>query len=879
MLNRLGSLLGVFEDERRVFFPLFLVFMALFLGAAVFRNYADAAFIKRYGVEQIPLMLAAATALTYALYPLMRRFAQAGRDSLMLGGFLLAYALAGGLLLPGIARGGVTAYPVIYILLQLQDTVFLVCMWNMASRALSPRQGKRLFPMLLAGQTAGAVCGYFASPFMAEFWGEDSLLIFSLAVYTVLGAILLLRTRKAAPAKASPQTPDSPSLRRAAGLMRQYPILRFLLVSCLLSGLLLPMFTYEFGLAVNNGFGTEKGLIEFLGYLRGGASALIFVLLLCAGRMYARMNLSLASSILPLNMLLVFGGFAIFFNVAAAAYAQVSQLLLMRAVTGPANKVLFNLLPENISKWSQTLARSSLARTSLLAGSLLTMGLQTFLSGRQTAIAGMILALYWLGEALVFMRNYRGGIRRTLLLDSMDFDAASESWAGKDISAGQGPSLDDYPEEIIDLLEERDLPDIDSDQALAMLDSSSAEDRAKGAAWLGFSPDPRSMSRLTALLEDEERVKNAAQESLVKYAARYPEALTMFLHTAPHRSARGLLEAARLSGRKDFNLRPLIRSWIGEGYGALAAVASLRELDRPPVGDLLHEGLRRKLEDMLDLAFQALWVEHSDMRLAAMSLRSSSPALAVELVEATLSKDLKRVLLPLVDEIPLMERISRGKSAYPGCEPESADAALARLLLSPDPLLRMLAAACIGHDRPLEKHLPLLHGLRADSDPQAREAAEYALKRCRKGEEAMPMIINHVRDLAGFSIFKGVGVRELRAIATVVQSSRFEPGEVLVAQDDPGPDLVLITQGKALLRRENETAGEKELGPGDFFGETSLFTKKPAAFSCVALEKTMALRIGQLQFIEIMKLYPSISFNLCRFFAQKVEELPAEAEG
>ncbi len=156
--------LDVYPAERRLLARFALLFFGLFLAVALWRNYVDGAFIKRYGVQEMPLMLLVNGLLTFAVLGGLARLGRRREESRLLAGFVLAYALATLGLYLLVGRGVAAAYAILFQMLYLQDSVLLVYLWNLASDRFDPRQGRRLFPLCTAAQVAGTTLGNFLTP-------------------------------------------------------------------------------------------------------------------------------------------------------------------------------------------------------------------------------------------------------------------------------------------------------------------------------------------------------------------------------------------------------------------------------------------------------------------------------------------------------------------------------------------------------------------------------------------------------------------------------------------------------------------------------------------------------------------------------------------
>ena len=186
--------------------------------------------------------------------------------------------------------------------------------------------------------------------------------------------------------------------------MKEFPIIRFLIICGLIPNILLPIFSYKFSVIANSSFATEQGLISFLSIFRGATTFTTFLILLFVGRMYSAMGLPNASLVQPANFAIVFGGLIAFFNIYVAAYGQFTIILIQRAIAGPVNKILFNVIPKTLVAWSRIFIRGTVLKIGMLAGSLIMIFLKPFMGVQAFAYIAVVLAAYWVLETLRFRK-------------------------------------------------------------------------------------------------------------------------------------------------------------------------------------------------------------------------------------------------------------------------------------------------------------------------------------------------------------------------------------------------------------------------------------------------------------------------------------------
>lgn len=882
MKQLLEKYLKIYVHESSRFLWIASIFFVIFFVTAVFRNYVDAAFLKRYGPQYIPYMLVINALVTFAVFAVAERLGRKFLDHWLLSGFLLIYAVSVAILFFMVKANISIAYPLLYQLLYLLDSVLLVYLWNIAGDLFDARQGKRIFPLITSSQVLGTTIGSFTTKPITDIIGDDpTLLLFGVVCF--LTALFLAKTGTSRVGKAAPRAVSkkiaSKKLREVPGLMAKYPIVRYLIVTGIVPNFLLPIFFYQFSIIANNTFPSEQALISFLSIFRGMTTLTTFILLFFVGRLYQSVGLTNASLVHPLNFSLIFASMTAFFNIYVACYGQFTVILIQRAIAGPVNKVLFNVIPSDLALWSRTFIRGTVLKIGMLSGSVLMIILKPVLSAQYFSVIALALALYWVVETLIFRKHYKRILKQVIVEKQIDFDQVESvrTFDSGGAAMELGPvSVEDREEEKIPV-SARKIPEMESEVALKLLDDSNASTRAEAAASCIKHQDIRAVAKLVRSLEDTDNdVREAAMEALMGYKEKILPFLEASLIEAPPRAKQGILEVLRLAGLKEFEMIPFLGKELAQAYGNLVAIRHLDSMEDSESVELLRQHLKELNEETLSLIFYALWVSVADMRLMYQALKSESASIAVELVENSISREMSPYLIPLIEDVPMDEKIEKGKAVFPLIRNETRERILTYLVESEDPLARMLSLFVIAENHDGDAYVPIIESRLNDQFPYVRELADYAMKRSMNEVVDMPDVISRINTLKGFTIFEGMGIRELHAIASVVTVEDFKPGDVMIREGEENSSIYLVVSGKVTIFEGYETEAQNEkvtIGEGSFLGELSLFTRLPPNATCVAAEDTKAYVLRHHQFQEIMRVYPQIGINLCRFFTMKLRQI------
>jgi HEAT repeat protein/MFS family permease len=168
-------------------------------------------------------------------------------------------------------------------------------------------------------------------------------------------------------------------------------------------------------------------------------------------------------------------------------------------------------------------------------------------------------------------------------------------------------------------------------------------------------------------------------------------------------------------------------------YQALVLCQSLGYGPDQDAKNLLTRALRERLDQNLEIIFRLLGLQYSqrDIYFAYSALkdpRSERRTSAIEFLDNLLQKDLKSIILPLVEESSA-ERLIDYASRLFGLEPNSRGEALRLILQQRDVWLRACALHEIGATC-MKDLLDICRRLADDPEPLIRETAEWACKRC-----------------------------------------------------------------------------------------------------------------------------------------------------
>jgi len=448
MLKTIGKWLNVYEDEIRLLLWTFFLYFLLTSSNVILNNYAETAFLKRYGVEYLPIV--------YMLNSIALFFIMGAMTGIMIkfpGTRILSYLFV----FCGVSVAGIRflipfnidlIYPALFMLKAQYEALLGLLFWNLANDLFNTRQSKRLFPLITAGGVIGSIIGSFGTPFLAKAITLDNLLFFYLGT-TLVGAGVVRRMGKNYPTllfsdKKGTKSKSSHNLftefKNIIPLMKESSLIKILILLTFLPNIIIPILNYQFNYAVNAQYATETGLIQFFGYFRGSLNIVSLIILLFVGRIYSRWGLPVALMFHPANYILAFLAFLFRFDIFSAMYARMSTMVLRVTINNPARNILMGLIPESLRSVLRPFLRGTVVRVGLLLGSGMILISEKFFHPRYLSLIAIPFAAAWLASVFSLKKEYSKILLDLVSKDMFDLKALEETdlehvFSGKEIKS------------------------------------------------------------------------------------------------------------------------------------------------------------------------------------------------------------------------------------------------------------------------------------------------------------------------------------------------------------------------------------------------------------------------------------------------------------
>jgi CRP-like cAMP-binding protein len=143
-------------------------------------------------------------------------------------------------------------------------------------------------------------------------------------------------------------------------------------------------------------------------------------------------------------------------------------------------------------------------------------------------------------------------------------------------------------------------------------------------------------------------------------------------------------------------------------------------------------------------------------------------------------------------------------------------------------------------------------------------------------------LTNRAALLCSLSLFQGLSESDLHSLVKESQLRRFQAGEMMIYQGDPGVTCHILMQGRVRVFVVGEDGRELAmhiLGPGEIIGEMALFDDLPRSASVETLEASQTLELHRDALHHCLRESPVLALCLLRSMSTRLRYATGYAEG
>ncbi len=159
----------------------------------------------------------------------------------------------------------------------------------------------------------------------------------------------------------------------------------------------------------------------------------------------------------------------------------------------------------------------------------------------------------------------------------------------------------------------------------------------------------------------------------------------------------------------------------------------------------------------------------------------------------------------------------------------------------------------------------------SDNDHAARSPAFRADPSHRLvPEDRRSRAVSLLRDVP---LFRDVPPHQLRDLARFVHVEEFAAGQEIIRMGEAGSTMYVVRAGRVNVVRDTP-AGDvvtlATLGPGEFFGELSIFDSETRSATVVAVEDTELLTLGRVDIVRSVSHNPELALSLLKSLSARL---------
>ena len=132
---------------------------------------------------------------------------------------------------------------------------------------------------------------------------------------------------------------------------------------------------------------------------------------------------------------------------------------------------------------------------------------------------------------------------------------------------------------------------------------------------------------------------------------------------------------------------------------------------------------------------------------------------------------------------------------------------------------------------------------------------------------------NAERLIGQIPLFNEVPQHRLRSIVQVARRERFTTGDVVIREGEVGSTLYVIRSGRMHVVREGDQGHSvvlATLGPGEYFGELSIFDREVRSATVLAVEDTETLTMGRYDIVRMVNHSPEMALALLKSLSARL---------
>ena len=235
------------------------------------------------------------------------------------------------------------------------------------------------------------------------------------------------------------------------------------------------------------------------------------------------------------------------------------------------------------------------------------------------------------------------------------------------------------------------------------------------------------------------------------------------------------------------------------------------------------------------------------------------------MLDTTLSKNHKKVFIPLLEDFAPKEKLEKMGSEYK------------QTFLPPAGRVMDILNNPLARENPwlVATAIEFADGMGISLDNQAMDVLassnesllSHMVMQKRK-EKTMLSTVERVIILKSLSMFEKTPDEALAELADLLHELIVQTGDEIIREGEIGDSLYIIVDGKVEVVDDNRVLNQ--LGARAVFGELSMLDSSPRTATIRAIEETSLLRLDQTSFYEIMSDYVEVAMGTIQLLTRNL---------
>lgn len=513
---RIGRAFGVNPGEFVLVFCFFLYLLLVIASTIVFKTVRDSLVLNSFGASILPYLYLASALIVSPFISLYVRATQrlrqqqliAATNLLMLGIILLFWEL--------MSLEWAWLNPIIYIWEGLFSVIVPMQFWLLAGIYFNTRQAKRLFGLIGAGGSLGAVVGGAFSSWAAIAIGTANLL-FCIALAMLVCTILTLLIAYGHYPTQESLLPDRRSRKAEAGLRKSLNTIRassylsFLAAIIAVTEFVTTIADYQFKLVARQSFSNVDEMTRFFGQVYGLFSLGAFLLQIGAtGRILNRVGIGVAIMLLPFGLLAGSLVLIVFQTLWAAVLLKGPDQLFRHSIEKATVELLYLPVPRRIKVVVKPFIDTIVSRfaVGLAGGVLLIMSVLGIAGLWQVAVFNIPAILGWVSLAFLARDKYVNALRHAVYKQELEPDRIASEMQSRGLFRSMVAPLKDADRQeilyVLSLLQSVKRREMIVDSIAQFLDHPDCEVRVRTLQLLSGVKDRTLLEKARRMVNDRE---------------------------------------------------------------------------------------------------------------------------------------------------------------------------------------------------------------------------------------------------------------------------------------------------------------------------------------------------------------------------------------